>query len=1000
VSALDSDRTIAQFHHTAWTAREGAPPVILSIAQTNDGYLWLGSLNGLFRFDGVRFEQYQPTAGGSFPSREIGSLLALPDGGLWIGFRRGGASLLEKGRVTNFGESEGLPPGRLASLAQDQSGTVWAAVSGGGLARLENGRWQHVGAEWNFPGKSAQVVFVDRQGTLWVATDDTVVFLPRSTKSFQPTGEHIGVVCQMVEAPDGRIWLAETSRNVRPVKFPDQHASIPEIRAGSQSILFDETGALWATSVGDGIAWVRRPQELAAGVNPLTNNAIEMFTQKDGLTDNVVLSAFQDREKNIWIGTPKGLERFRKGNLVPVAFPPGYQAFAIAAGDNGTVWTGSNSRPLTMLKDTNLTVFQSHYIGCGYRDPDGETWMGSVGELFRIKGGKIEKLRSPLNIEDPAAVIAAITRDHAGRAWIAMRGGSIWTVENNRWERYENPALPKSAVTAEYTDAAGRVWFGYNSNTVAAMDHGQVQVLSQKDGVAVGGIKVIRGQNDNVWIGGESGLAFLKEGRFHMLEAEGSQAFSGVSGIVETADGSLWLSESRGIIQVTPPEVQAALLDPAYKVRYQLFDYADGLPGAIQQVATPTAIEGTDGRLWFATVSGLVWIDPAHVIRNHLAPAVSVRSIITAAALYPATLSARLPMHTANIQIDYTALSLAAPERVFFRYRLENVDKDWQEAGTRRQAFFSNLGPGDYRFRVIASNNDGLWNETGATLEFNIAPAFYQTGWFLAICIVLILAGLYPLYLLRIKHLHHQVQSGMEARLAERESIARDLHDTLLQSVQGLILKFHAIAHQIPVEEPVRQTLDKALDHADLVLAEGRDRVRNLRANTVEYGGLPRAFQRVADEAPNRTAEFKTVVEGSVRELHAIVREESYAIGREALVNALTHSGALHIEVEITYDSRQFRLRIRDDGRGIDPAILEKGGRAGHWGMQGLRERAARIGGALEIWSGLGAGTEVELIIPAASAYKPPHAGSKRSWVPMIFTSRSVTKTVSEDERQ
>lgn len=970
---LSPDQSITQFHHTVWTAKDGAPAVILSIAQTPDGYLWLGSLSGLFRFDGVRFEQYRPQSGGDLPSNEVASLLALANGDLWIGYRPGGASLLRNGQLTNYGEREGLPSGGLAAFAQDQSGTIWAAVHSGGLFRLEGGRWQRLGSDWNFPGHSAQTIFVDRHGTLWVATEDTVVFLPRGAKSFQPTGEHITIVCRLLEAPDGKVWIAETTRNVRPLRFPDRHAPVPEVRAGSQAILFDDAGALWATSVGDGIAWVARPQELRPGLTLQSDKAVVMYTHQDGLTDNVVLSVFQDREGDVWVGTPRGLERFRKTNLVPVVLPQGYQRFAIAAGDNGTVWVGSQSRGITQIQATGIiTPYVDRYVGSAYRDPAGEVWLGGIRDVFRITGAKSLRLELPVP-EDMSSVVEAITRDHAGRLWVATQGHGIWTLENDHWQPYKNPALPDSSVTAEYTDAQGRVWFGYASGLVAVLDNGAIHTYSNNDG-AFGGVKVIRGRGQDVWIGGEFGIAFLQRGRFQRLSAAGKNPFSQVSGVVETSDGSVWLSEARGVIRVPAGEIEAARHDPSYKVHYQVFDFDDGLPGATQQVATPTAIEGTDGRLWFATVGGLAWTDPNRIQWNSLPPPVYVTSVSTNGNEYTQLANLEFPARTTNVQIAYTALSLAIPERVHFRYKLDGVDQDWQDSGTRRTAFYTNLGPGSHHFQVIASNNDGVWNETGAALDFTIQPAFYQTRWFLALCIASALAVLYLFYLLRVRQVAQRVRGRMQERLDERERIARDLHDTLLQSVQGLILKFQSIAKRIPQHDAIRHDMEKTLDVADEVLQEGRDRVRSLRHDSLSLRDLAAAFRRVAEEAaPDASTTAKTIVEGAVRELHPVVLEESYSIGREALVNAIVHSECRQVEVEITYDPRQFRLRVRDDGRGIDPNILEEG-RADHWGLQGMRERANKIGGQLEIWSRPGSGTEVELRVPAATAYRSPRA--------------------------
>ncbi|HEX5886981.1 MAG TPA: histidine kinase, partial [Pyrinomonadaceae bacterium] len=271
----------------------------------------------------------------------------------------------------------------------------------------------------------------------------------------------------------------------------------------------------------------------------------------------------------------------------------------------------------------------------------------------------------------------------------------------------------------------------------------------------------------------------------------------------------------------------------------------------------------------------------------------------------------------------------------------------------------------------MACNNSGVWNETGAFVDFTIAPTYYQTAWFRSLIVILFMLVLVGIYHLRLRQVARVVRGRMEERLEERERIARDLHDTLLQSVQGLILKFHAVLKYVPADSPAHDALEKTLDHADQVLAEGRDSIRNLRVNSASLSDLPAAFRTVAEEtSQGRDAVFKTVVEGRVRDLHPLVLEECYCIGREAIINALSHSEGQHVEAEIAYDVRQFRLRVRDDGRGIEPKILEAGGRSGHWGLQGMRERAEKIGGQLRFWSRPETGTEVELTVPGATAYR------------------------------
>jgi signal transduction histidine kinase len=406
------------------------------------------------------------------------------------------------------------------------------------------------------------------------------------------------------------------------------------------------------------------------------------------------------------------------------------------------------------------------------------------------------------------------------------------------------------------------------------------------------------------------------------------------------------------------------------------------VPGVAFQVRPlNTAIEGTDGRLWFTGSDGVVWLDPTRSENRIPPPPISIQSVSSDDKFYAPVSRMKFPAGTSSVQINYAAVSLSDPEAIRFRYKLQETDKDWHEVTVANPVSYRNLVPDSYHFSVAATDTNGVWSDQVATAEFTILPAFYQTRWFLALCFLTAIALLYLVYQLRLKQATQRVRASMEARLGERERIARDLHDTLLQSVQGLILMFYVVAEKIARGEVVHDDMERALDRANHALAEGRDRVHDLRVTSLSPSNLPSMFQRIADEAsPGGGASFKTVVEGSERELHAVVLEESYSIGREALINALTHSEGLHVEVEITYDPRQFRLRIRDDGRGIDPGILEKGARADHWGLQGMRERASKIGAHVQFWSRPGAGTEVVLMVPAATAYLPLRGKRKRSW--------------------
>src|SRR5262249_34660879 len=424
-----------------------------------------------------------------------------------------------------------------------------------------------------------------------------------------------------------------------------------------------------------------------------------------------------------------------------------------------------------------------------------------------------------------------------------------------------------------------------------------------------------------LWAATEGGLSRIRDGRFLTLTSKNGLPCDTVHWSIEDDDRFVWAYMACGLVRIARSELDAWVNDPNRRVDTTVFDSTDGVRNhALFGGYRPLVTKSADGKMWLLSFDEVGVVDHAQLPDNELPPPVQIEQVTADHKTYDAASVAngRLPALLRDLEIDYTALSLVVPEKVRFRTKLEGWDSDWQDVGSRRQAFYSNLPPRHYKFRVLACNNSGVWNETGAAIDFSIARAYYQTSWFAFLCAAGFLGLLWAAYQMRLRHVTAQVRQRMEGRLEERERIARDLHDTLLQSVQGLILKFHAVSKQC--DEHVRQTIEKTLDHADEVMAEGRDRVRSLRVTSFSLTDLPAAFERVAEAtAPNRAATFKTIVEGKVRDLNPMILEEAYSIGREALINALTHSGALNVELEITYDPGEFRLRINDDGRGVDP---------------------------------------------------------------------------------
>jgi signal transduction histidine kinase len=460
---------------------------------------------------------------------------------------------------------------------------------------------------------------------------------------------------------------------------------------------------------------------------------------------------------------------------------------------------------------------------------------------------------------------------------------------------------------------------------------------------------------------------------------------------VETANGDLWLNGLGGIFHLRRSEISQAPRDPAYQVKGEHFGIREGLPGFPAQLRPlNTAIEGTDGRIWFATNRGVVWLDPARPENSVPPPPITIQSISADDKNYQLGSALKFPAHTSSVQISYAAISLSDPTPVHFRYKLQESDKDWHEVGSASPVSYRNLGPGSYHFSAMATDTNGVWSDKVATAEFAILPAFYQTRWFLVLCVAAALGALYLVYLLRLKQVAHQLHLRIDERVDERTRIARELHDTLLQSFQGLLLILQSGINLLPDRpDAARERLQGAIDQAEQAITEGRDAVQGLRSSTMLSGDFAVALNTLGAELANvggnqNPPAFHVEAQGTPRKLKPILRDEIYRIAGEALRNSFHHANAHSVEVAIRYDEKQLTVRVRDDGKGISPETLEAKGRAGHYGLQGMRERASKIGAQLYLRSRLEAGTEMELKIPATTAYQ-----SRRAWGNWFSSRRS-----------
>jgi signal transduction histidine kinase len=611
------------------------------------------------------------------------------------------------------------------------------------------------------------------------------------------------------------------------------------------------------------------------------------------------------------------------------------------------------------------------------RAADGTVWFGGAKTLWRERQGQLESLTPP----GPDRDTQALALDKSGDLWASIVRSGVFRLKDGVWTPFGGiDALPRETAITIVRDRRDRLWFSYAGGSVAVLDGEQVRIYGAKDGLQIGNVMANHPGRIGHWLGGEFGLARFDGERFYSVRSAPELPLDGITGIVETKDGDLWLNGRPGIVHIAAIELEKSRLDPAYRVHGESLGAFDGIVGSAAMVRPlPTAIEAGDGKLWFATDTGIYGIDPARRVHNQMPPPVSIRTLTVGGQTFDPVSGLTLPVRTNAVRFDYAGLSLTAAEKVRYRYRLDGVDTDWRELTAARQALYTNLRPGHYTFHVIAANNDGVWNEQGASLAFIIPPAFVQTGWFIALCVAGGAAAVWALVRLRVRRAAVRVRRRLEERMAERERIARELHDTLLQGVQGLLLRFQVAADRIPKGEPAREMMDRALERADQVLDEGRERVKALRAPVGGAPELPQALARIVEElAPADASPFRITVEGSVRELEPIVREEVQMIAREALTNAYRHATAGKIEAEIAYGDDALTVRIRDDGKGIDGEVLREG-RPGHFGLLGMRERAKRLRAHLRIWSRPGAGTEVELRIPAAIAYRQ---AARRSWRP------------------
>lgn len=1000
--------TIFQLQHTSWTERDGAPPAINDISQASDGSLWLGSGEGLYRFDGFTFERVRAIDGDSPAPTEVFTLLAASNGDLWIGTSYSGTILLRNGVAKRFPKFEGIPLNTTVwSLVEDLDGTIWAGTASG-LQRFDGSQWRSVGKAWGVPEMVRFWLQLDSHGTLWASASQHGFFrLKRGSQHFERLADLSQQYLDLDQSPSGEYW-ASSSLGVCPLAEVLNgtagahcvvHDSATPPAVAYTDLVFDRRGNLWMRSQGSGI----RRLDAAAFRDALRpghpEGKVESFTKRDGLTSNLIQTIFRDRrDGSIWVGTDHGLDHFRKPSFLPALPKPGLVEFGVQAQKDGRVWIGSPEGGLWIGSPEGKTErITPSAIGIDslYETQRGTLWFATESPLTigsindppsdHPKEGKIARLPLTPELQSQVAV-QSIVEDRAGAVWASFIPYGLAKWAGGHWIRNGGlTGLPQAWVVILNIGPDGRIWAGYMNGEAAVIDGTSVRRFSVKDGLNIGPVAAILSGRSDCWLAGVNGLVHFDGRRFQVLW-DANRPFSGITGIAQAKNGDLWLNTWEGARRVKAAELREAEKNPAYAVHSDLYDLTDGLPSVPQRIRPfPTAISAPDGRIWFGLRAGVVSVDPNDRNLNYPAPPVSIVRVTSDGKDFSTATNVRLAARTKNLEIDYTAVSLNRASRVRFRYKLEGVDAGWQNAGSRRQAFYNNLPPGKYQFVVSASNGDNLWNEAGATMNMEVPPAFNQTIWFRSLCVLAAMLGLWGILRLRIIQTVAKVQAQFRERMRERERIAGELHDTLLQGYLSASLQVHAAFGRLPEDSPAKQPLRRALELIGKASEESRIALRGIRSSQLGDLDLGQALSRVPQElAASADVGFRVRVEGRPRCLRPVLLDDVYRIGREAIVNAFQHAGATNIEVEVEYAANRLRMLVQDNGCGIDARLLQSG-KDGHWGLKGIRERAERIGGKLNLFSKPGAGTQVVLTVAAELAFEPVNVGTSRGWVHRLF---------------
>jgi signal transduction histidine kinase/ligand-binding sensor domain-containing protein len=931
------------------------------IVQSRDGFLWLRENgSGISRFDGQHF--VSTTSLGT-----VQTLAAAPNGDLWVGTSEDLKQIREND-LGRFGKSPFVifsfgPHNGVTALHFTRDGVLWIGTKKG-LYRSENGSFAPV-----MQGPYIQRIDERANGQLWVMTGDgPMQWDGRRVVPHPELASELGVnakdIFHVFEDSHGVTWLCTSYGVARHVSGAMEKLE-PWGPKGYQKLqgYEDPRGRIWFA--------------MQQGLFQLTAHGLELVAA--GMQ---VRGMFGDRDGNLWVGTNgDGLYRFRdavaRGYTTADGLPSNIAMTVLTAHD-GSLWAGFNC--------AGLAHFQSHGIRT-YNEKDGllnacvwslaedakrDLWVGTWGGgLFQFHQGKFIQYskRQGLQSDEVRGVLAA----HDGSLWLSC-GGGLSQMRDGRFRNY-TPAdgLPDDSYYDLYEDQAGGIW--------ANSYHGTEHLLGDRfESFSASG------RDTTDVIGNDlAGSIYLREGSrdgpFRLYRVDRNRpvlvASKVMAGILrETGQRDLWMFSSLGILRF-PPGSLSHLHAQDEPLDFERFDLLDGLPATQSSGGLPVSALTPDGKLWIATLKGLASVDLSRVTPTDLRPSIYVERLTIGRNTEDAPQEAVLEAGTHHLELDFDAIEVTSPKKVRLQYRMDGVDSEWLDASPPGHAVYSTLPPGKHAFHMRACNRSGIWDRAGSVYYVTQQPYFYQTSWFLACCIALGLLLIVALYQIRVHQAVTNANMRAEERENERTRIARELHDTLLQTLHGLMFQFQAVRNLMSRRpDEAMKTLDDAINETEKALSESRDAIHGLRSEPIAEGNLSELLMATSQElsrpgtSNHQPPAFELIEEGERRTLSATIKNEVCRIAREILRNAYRHAEAHRIETEIRYGNHTLRLRIRDDGKGIDPTVLKEGGIAGHWGLRGIRERAERIGGQLEFWSERGAGTEVQLSVPASVAYE------------------------------